>query len=204
MREEGRPLDVYAWSWPARSDDPYLWRGPAAAQLNAVAEAPAEVVAEPDAPPAPSAGEVYAIEAPPVAVAAEASAASNEPPMDAWVELPAEEEKPKRVRRPRGRKAEAAAEVSVEQPEVVETPEPAIEMGAPEPATAVQPVSEPVAEAPQSEPVAEAPETEVVPAPVSRPQLVVAVSEPAPPAAPDPAEILAPPAAPKRGWWRRG
>ena len=35
-------------------------------------------------------------------------------------------------------------------------------------------------------------------------EVVLALAEPEAPAAPDPAEILAPPAAPKRGWWRRG
>ena len=60
--------------------------------------------------------------------------------------------------------------------------------------------AEPVAE------IAAAPQPE--PEPQPEPVLATAATaepEPAPtPAAPDPAEITAPPAAPRRGWWRRG
>ncbi|MEO8926777.1 MAG: ribonuclease E/G [Caulobacteraceae bacterium] len=45
---------------------------------------------------------------------------------------------------------------------------------------------------------------EVEPAPTPAPAPVVALVAESEPATPDPAEILTPPAAPKRGWWRRG
>jgi ribonuclease E len=105
------------------------------------------------------------------------------PPADVWVELPPQDEAPKKARRPRsrGRKADA-----------------------------VEVAPEAVAEAPAVEAVEEAPlvaaDVEVAP-----PVVVEAAPEPvvepqATPIAvgPDPAEILTPPEKPKRGWWRRG
>ena len=114
------------------------------------------------------------------------------PPADVWVELPPQEEAPKKARRPRGRGRKADAADAAEAPAeaaVVETVEDAplvaadVEVAAP---VVVETAPEPVAE---PEPVA------------------VAAAEPAPaPVAvePDPAEILTPPEKPKRGWWRRG
>ncbi len=46
-------------------------------------------------------------------------------------------------------------------------------------------------------------EIEVIPAPEPERELVAVESEPAAPAEPDPNEILAPAAQPKKGWWRR-
>jgi ribonuclease E len=115
------------------------------------------------------------------------------PPADVWVELPPQDEAPKKARRPRsrGRKAadsEVAAEANVET-SVVEAVEEAplvaadVEVAAPAPVV-----------------VAPAPEPVVTPEPVA-----VAAAEPAPVVVePDPAEILTPPEKPKRGWWRRG
>jgi ribonuclease E len=107
------------------------------------------------------------------------------PPADVWVELPAQDEAPKKARRPRsrGRKtvdAEALAETAVEAP---------------------------VAEAPSVETVEETPlvaaEVEI-PAPVAEPEPVAAVESAPVAVEPDPAEIVTPPEKPKRGWWRRG
>ena len=39
---------------------------------------------------------------------------------------------------------------------------------------------------------------------VEAPAPVATIREVPPPAEPDPAEVSAPPAAPRRGWWRRG
>ncbi|KQY32258.1 ribonuclease E [Caulobacter sp. Root487D2Y] len=113
------------------------------------------------------------------------------PPADVWVELPPQDEAPKKARRPRsrGRKAadaEVPAEVTVETPTaetVEETPLVAadVEVAAP---VVVEAAPEPAAE---PEPVAVA---------AAEPALVVVES--------DPAEILTPPEKPKRGWWRRG
>jgi ribonuclease E len=111
------------------------------------------------------------------------------PPADVWVELPPQEEAPKKARRPRsrGRKtADAEAPVEVAE-EVVDTPLVAADVEVETPAPAPAPAAPPVDIAP--EPVAvSAPEPEPVP---------VAVE-------PDPAEIVTPPEKPKRGWWRRG
>jgi len=113
------------------------------------------------------------------------------PPADVWVELPAQDEAPKKARRPRsrGRKAgdaEAPAEVAVETSVVEaaeETPLVAADVEVAAPAvveTAPEPVAEP-------EPVA-----------------IAAVEPASVVVAPDAAEILTPPEKPKRGWWRRG
>lgn len=104
------------------------------------------------------------------------------PPADVWVELPPQDEAPKKARRPRSRGRKAAdAEAPTETP----------------------------VEAPAFEVVEETPlvaaEVEI-PAPVAEPEPVaVAAAEPVPVVVePDPAEILTPPEKPKRGWWRRG
>ncbi len=179
-REEGgaRQQDVYGWSWPSRSDDPYAWRGP----VQAIAPAPAN-----DAPPVI---EARAPEPEPVIeVAAETVAetpAAPETAPDIWVELPAADaEKPKRARRSRGKKADAESEAAAE---AVSAPEPEV-------------IAD-LAPEPQPEPAPE-PEPAVAAAPEPEPE-VVAVAPPAPPE-PDPNEITgtAAPAA-RRGWWRRG
>jgi len=130
------------------------------------------------------------------------------PPADVWVELPPQEDAPKKARRPRSRGRKAADEVASDA--VAETPveteveaeaEAPVEEIAPAPAPAVEDVplvaAEVEVEAPA--PVIRQVEPEAAPEPV--------VSEPvAAPAAvePDPSEISTPPEKPKRGWWRRG
>lgn len=104
------------------------------------------------------------------------------PPADVWVELPPQDEAPKKARRPRSRGRKAAdAEAPTETP--VEAP-------------AVEVVEETPLVAAEVE----------IPAPVAEPEPVaVAAAEPVPVVVePDPAEILTPPEKPKRGWWRRG
>ena len=127
------------------------------------------------------------------------------PPSDVWVELPEVTEAPKKARRPRsrGRKVEdeAGTEVAVEA--VAEAAAEAV----------VEPVAElaPVIEAPvvveaAPEPVA-MPEPVTVEAPQAPEPQALAEIEATPEAveaALHPAEILAPPEKPKRGWWRRG
>jgi ribonuclease E len=107
------------------------------------------------------------------------------PPADVWVELPPQDEAPKKARRPRSRGRKTA---DIESP--IETPveAPAVE----------------VVEAVEETPLVAA-EVEI-PAPVTEPEPVaVAAAEPVPVVVePDPAEILTPPEKPKRGWWRRG
>ena len=183
LREDARPGDVYAWSWPARpvGDDTYQWRGPAQAQFEgaaAVAAAPAPMLAAP--PPEPVAEPSPAPE--PYVQALNDDA----PGVDVWVELPPAEDKPKRPRRSRGKAAADAAPAQVEapsepEPAVFET-SPPIEAEAPEPLVAVEPPAPAPLPAPEPEPVLEA----------------------AAPAEPDPNEIVAPPASPRRGWWRKG
>ncbi len=111
------------------------------------------------------------------------------PPADVWVELPPQEDAPKKARRPRSRgrksadveaQAETGAEAAVAEV-VEEAPLVAADVDVPAPV-----VAEP---APAPEPV----------------EVAAAAPESAPVAAePDPAEILTPPEKPKRGWWRRG
>jgi ribonuclease E len=185
-REEARPGDVYAWAWPARpvGDDPYQWRGPVQAQLapTPVEASPQPVVyAEPEALPEP---EPIAAEpsGPPVSVASETAE-------DMWVELPPAEEKPKRTRSRRGRGKGAGAEAADVEAPVAESARAPTEV-----------VAEP-------EPVVTAPERVVVVAAApdeAELEPVAAAPQPAPaPRTIDPNEIVAPPAAPRRGWWRR-
>jgi ribonuclease E len=185
MRDESRPGDVYAWSWPARAvgDDPYQWRGPVQAQL-----APPQAAFESEA----SVQEPEAEEE-----TFELTAAAPEATDEVWVELPTAVEaaapKPRRTRRRRG--AAAAAEVEAEiEAEMNESPAPE----APE-AVAAEATTEVTAPEPET-PVAE-PEPEPVKATAPEP---APTNQPAPPPPYDANEIVAPPPTPKRGWWRRG
>jgi len=195
MREEPKPGDVYAWAWPARpvGDDPYQWRGPIQAQL---APPPLEAAAAP---------QPYVTETPqPEEVVQElapvAAATSND---EVWVELPPPEEAPRKGRTRRGRASARAAEPAALEP-----------TAAPEPASvqavvAAEPVSFAAAdESPQIE-VAAASEAELEVAAAAEVEAVVAAEPVAAPAEPAPRpyladEIVAPPASPRRGWWRRG
>ncbi|HVN02679.1 MAG TPA: ribonuclease E/G [Caulobacteraceae bacterium] len=191
-RDEARPGDVYAWAWPARpvGDDPYQWRGPVQAQLAPDGEQPVALAEV--APPAGAAAPAVALveEQPPHPAEA----------VDVWVELPAAEEAPRRGRARRGRSraateaTDAAAPLPTPEPEPPIAPEPvAPESLAPGPEEPEPAEPEPVA----PEPVA----VEVAPEPVAAE--ASPAKEPAPPAF-DANEIVAPPATPRRGWWRRG
>jgi ribonuclease E len=183
-REDQRPGDPYAWAWPARpvGDDAYQWRGPVQAlseDYQAPQAAPASEASAP-ALEAPAPAPTPEPEAAPAPQIVEIAGAADE---EVWVELPAPEEKPKRSRRSRSRRAETAESAE----DVAAATESAVEaVLAPEPTP--EPMPEPVLE---------------VVAPVAEPAPVVAAA-PASPPEPDPAEILSPPAAPRRGWWRRG
>jgi ribonuclease E len=121
------------------------------------------------------------------------------PPADVWVELPPQEEAPKKARRPRGRgrKADAAEAAETSADAVAEAPVAETVENAPLVAADVEvPAPAPV----EVEVEVEAAPPEPVFEPVSEP-------EPEPDAAtaePDPNEISTPPEKPKRGWWRRG
>ncbi|UTP41503.1 Rne/Rng family ribonuclease [Phenylobacterium sp. LH3H17] len=208
MRDDGRPTDVFSWTrpWVPYGDDPFVWHDPAED-----IPAPRAPVAANDERPAP---------------VAQAQPVISGPDVDVWVELPAVDDKPKKTRSRRGRgrgrgedgesPAESAVEAEApmaEAPSVEAVVEPVIEAAPePEPAVEAAPVKKPrarrtkasiAAEAAAAEAVAEtapeaAPEPEPEPAPTPAPP-VVAVREP------DPAEIGAkPPAAARKGWWRRG
>jgi ribonuclease E len=218
-RDEARSADVYAWSWPARlsGDDPYEWRGPIPRDDALTAQAE---TATPGAFAAPQAPSVEPASEPP----ASQPLASGGPMDDVWVELPAAVEKPARSRRGRGRgRGGAQDDEAIQAPDAVAAQE--IDPGAfeEEPAELVMDLEaevEPeVVEAEGVEKAAAA--TDDVDDPVIETTLVEALAAPAPVLAvvasqadvmevrkteviPDPAEIRAPPAAPKRGWWRRG
>ncbi|MGZ3370852.1 MAG: Rne/Rng family ribonuclease, partial [Caulobacteraceae bacterium] len=209
-REEVRAADPYSWVRVRvpHVDGVYGWYDPALAMPQArPAEAqPAEArqrgEARSEARPEPA----------PARVAA-APAASDQ---DIWVELPASEDKPSRSRRSRSRgrgrgaapadAAEAAViEALVEAPIVAEPePEPA-PAAEPAPAPTRSRARKPKAAAPDAAEAAviEASEPEVVMEAAAVPEPVAAVAAPAPAPEPDPNEISAPPAQPKRGWWRR-
>ncbi len=197
----GGGADVYAWSWPARlsGEDPYEWRGPI--QRLEVVEEPGATVVQPAPEPEnqPAVVAELAEMAEPLASALDMpSALLNQPLEDAWVELPEPVEKPARSRRSRGKSRVEAVEPSAELAPMELEAEPAV-MAAPEtqvtadpPATPTEPTAAPV--------VAEA---------TPEPHLELVLVAEAPSAAfvealPDPAEISAPPTAPKKGWWRRG
>jgi len=205
MREEPRAGDAYAWSWPARpvGDDPYQWRGPVQAQL-----APAEAaVAQAEVAPATTVPPAFEQPAAPAPMSFAEVESDLQPSIDdgaavdVWVELPAPEEAPRKTRARRGRgKAAATTEVVTAEAPLAE---PEI---APEPA-----MPEPVPVTAEAAPVAEVEEALVVaavaPEPVAPEPVAPESAAPEPPSAPRPVdanEIVAPPATPKRGWWRRG
>jgi ribonuclease E len=219
-REEGQAHDVYAWAWPARlsGDNPYEWRGPS--QRSApIAEAPSPVaaVAEASRPGlAPVPEETVAAAEGPLEDLTVASIGEG-PMEDVWVELPPVEEKPARTRRrrssSRGRGAAAseqdgapetpAPESEPETPQEMPGQEPPLEIPTPaeNPSGGETPTkaAEPVAEAVEAAPAAEVVELRPEPAAVESPP-----PEPEPEPVFDPAEIVAPPTSPRRGWWRRG
>ncbi|MDB5434932.1 MAG: ribonuclease, Rne/Rng family protein, partial [Phenylobacterium sp.] len=209
MREDGRPTDAFAWTrpWVPYGDDPFVWYDPSEDMKHDAASAPAPTPANDLREPPRVAAEASM----PAPSTAQHRADGEE---EIWVELPPTEDRPKRARRGRGRGrggeasvdqavAEAPAPVASLEPEAIAAPEPA---PPPEPAAAN-------ADAPPAGRKPRASRAKAKPAPVAEvaaeaaPE-VVAASEPEPiaaaPRAPDPAEISAPPAAPRRGWWRRG
>jgi ribonuclease E len=203
MREDGRPTDAFAWTrpWVPYGDDPFVWYDPS--EDMKTAPIPAN-----DGPANDTVTPRVAAEA-----AASAPSTARRTPSpdgdDIWVELPAAEDRPKRARRGRGRGrgGESAADQAV-----AEAPAPAPEpevIAAPEPEPAAEPVAadaapaakKPRASRAKAKPklVASEPEAAAAPEP-ARPEPVAAA-----PREPDPAEISAvSPAAPRKGWWRRG
>jgi ribonuclease E len=173
-REDQRPGDAYAWAWPARPV------GDDAYQWRGSVQALTE-----DRLSAPPPEPQLQAEPDPAPTAVDLPA----PDEEMWVELPATEEKPKRPRRARGKRSlpvetPAVSELETEAEAAVEA-EAEIDEGGPPPAPTLEVVAAPPVEVwPELEPALAA-------APVSPP-------------APDPAEISTPPAAPRRGWWRRG
>ncbi|OYX31485.1 MAG: ribonuclease E/G [Caulobacterales bacterium 32-69-10] len=220
-REEGgREADPYVWVGGsegappvANDEDPYVWRDPHSQRRTRPPEPVADFASEPavtEAAPVPAPeNDVYAWKAPEELDEAPVEAA----PAPEAAEAPAEA-KPKRVRS-RSRKA---APVEDAAPVVDAAPEPepvVVEAPAPEPEPVAAPVKKaraprtrkaaaPTAEA-SAAPVDAAPEPATEPEPAPEPAVVALAPPPAPaaPAQPDPAEISTPPAAPKRGWWRR-
>ncbi|THD61898.1 ribonuclease E/G [Phenylobacterium sp.] len=210
MRDDSRPVDAFSWvrPWVPYGDDPFVWYDPSEDMKKAQAPAPALSPAN-DMREAPRVAAEAAAPAP-TAIARTADGGDEE----VWVELPAAEERPKRPRRSRGRgrggadpiAAEAltpapeAEAIAATEPEPAPEPEPVVAETAPpakkprasrakaKPVAAAEPVVEAVAVAASA-----APEPEPAPKPVA-----AASREP------DPAEISAPPAAPRKGWWRRG
>ncbi len=208
MREDGRPTDVFAWTrpWVPYGDDPFVWYDPS--EDMKIAPIPANDGPANDAAEQPRIAAEAAAPAPTTARRPPASQNGGGQD-DVWVELPAAEDRPKRPRRGRGRgrAGEASADQAVAE---APTPEPEV-IAAPEPEPAPEPVA---AEAAPSGKKPRASRAKAKPVLVEAAPEAVAAPEPAPaepepvvvaPRAPDPAEITAtPPAAPRKGWWRRG
>ncbi|MDB5497521.1 MAG: ribonuclease [Phenylobacterium sp.] len=209
MREDGRPTDAFAWTrpWVPYGDDPFVWYDPSEDMKHDAASAPAPTPAN-DLREPPSVAAEASMPAPSTA---QHRADGEE---EIWVELPPTEDRPKRARRGRGRGrgGEASADQAVaEAPAPVASPEPEA-IAAPEPAPPPEPAAAnadapPAGRKPRAS-RAKAKATPVAEVAAEAAPEVVAASEPEPiaaaPRAPDPAEISAPPAAPRRGWWRRG
>jgi ribonuclease E len=214
MRDDSRPTDAFAWTrpWVPYGDDPFVWHDPAEDIRPAPLPANDAVVA-----PAPATMAETGAEAAPAPRAVTSDADETH---DIWVELPAAEDKPKKARARRGRGRGAAEEASADA--VAEVAEPVAET-APEPVAeaAPEPIAEPVAETPPAKPARARRPTKAQLAAAAAEPVVEAVAEPAPvaeaapepepvvtappaPREPDPAEITAPPAAARKGWWRRG
>lgn len=119
------------------------------------------------------------------------------PPADVWVELPPQEEAPKKARRPRSRGRKTADEAA---PEAAEAPVEVVAEAAVTPMEEVAPIAAPVVE---DAPLVAADVEVAAPAPAPQPIALEPVVAPVA-AEPDPAEISTPPEKPKRGWWRRG
>jgi len=175
LREEARPADDYGWSWPARLSG----------------EDPYEWRGPPEAAPPPSLSEApapsaahqpafeLAVETVPAAAPAAPMAAEDE---EIWVELPSEPEQPKRARRSRAKPKLAAPDEAANDVAASAADE--------RPHAEAAPAAEAEAEAKAPPP----PQVEIAPAPAPKPVR----------SAEDPAEISAPAASPRRGWWRRG
>jgi ribonuclease E len=214
MRDDSRPQDVFAWTrpWVPYGEDPFVWYDPAEDLKRAVEPAPAAANEQLPVAAQRAAEQVQA----PAPTIVRSEQGDDE---EVWVELPEAEDKPKRPRRGRGR-GRSAGGAAAEAPALTEAVEPAAPVET-APVEAAEPVEAPVAantdqpprkrsrsrkaaapaapEEPALEPVAAA-----APAPQPEPVLAEAAAETAPaPREPDPAEITSPPAAPRRGWWRR-
>ena len=195
MRDDSRPPEAFAWTrpWVPYGDDPFVWFDPA----EDLKTSSAPQAANEQGPPSRSAA---AAESAGLAPAVAQAAPSD---VDIWVELPAEDDKPKRSRRGRGR-VRGAEPQSAPEPPAAEASAPVD--AAPEVEEEPAPAKKPSRRRPPAK--AKAPEPERVAEPL--PELATAAAEPAgaeppaPAAAQDPAEISTPPASPRRGWWRRG
>jgi ribonuclease E len=210
VREEATTNAPYGWARMRAPDgDPYVWLDPATV-LDGGREDREQARTE-AAPRAP----------------ASASAAGGD---DIWVELPAKEDKPSRSRSRRRRRGEKSADKPI--PETADAATP-VETAAPvsvEPAPSESPptaetIGEPASEKPEKRSRTRKPKTPVKTAESKEPESVspvVAAEDEAPPPetrpetetkksakpepkaeGPDPAEIKAPPAKPKSGWWRK-
>lgn len=228
MRDD-RPADAFAWvrPWVPYGDDPFVWYDPSE-DMKRAAE-PANDGPAPERPnERPRDRNDGRRQRPAAAEAAPVVARTIEPAGDdveMWVELPAIEDRPKRARRPRGRGrgaattdavgAEVAADGVTEAPAADDAPvaeaAPVADEVAPAPVVAEEaaaPVKKPRSRSRKTAaPVEAAPEPTVaeVVAFESAPDVTPEPEAPPPaPKAPDPAEISAPPTAPRKGWWRRG
>ncbi|HLZ77061.1 Rne/Rng family ribonuclease [Phenylobacterium sp.] len=214
MRDDSRPVDAFSWvrPWVPYGDDPFVWYDPSEDMKKAQEPRPANDMPAREEREQPRVAAEAAAPAPTTLARAEGS------DEDVWVELPAAEDRPARARRGRGRgrgrggdaqpsdQAVAEAPTAAPEPDAAVEPEPA-----PEPvAEAAPPAKKPRASRAKTKPAAAEAATEAAPEPVAAPEAPAPAPAPArkpvaaKPREPDPAEITTPPAAPRKGWWRRG
>ena len=195
-REDGRPMDAFSWvrPWVPYGEDAFVWHDPAD-DMKPAAPAP-EKTERAERPARPERSRVE------TAAAIETARVEE----DIWVELPAVEEKPKRTRTRRGRGGSEAAAVetaATDAPEEIGAVVDQVAEDAAEP-DVVEAPAKPVrarrTRAAKAEPATETVEAPAVPETHPEPETV---KEAVVPREPDPAEISAPPASPRKGWWRR-
>ena len=208
-REDGRPMDAFSWvrPWVPYGEDAFVWHDPAEDMKPAAPAAERQERPErqdrperqgrPERTPRPDRQDLAS--APQPAVLVEASGVEE----DIWVELPAIEEKPKRARPRRGRSTpELAVDIVTEEvaAEPVVLPEATVEPEVIEEVPAAKPARARRTKAAKAEATSDPAAVEPVPVTTPEPEPVMEAPKPR---EPDPAEISAPPATPRKGWWRR-
>jgi ribonuclease E len=211
VRDDGRPVDAYAWvhAHPSRrpnpSEDPYAWRdphAPNASREDRLIETRAERIGV-AAAEAPGPSALAPLPGPQTVVEPGAEADPyvwSATPDDGGDEVVTGRRR-ERVRRGRGRRGRGTERGDIATAsEDAESPAPEAEADATP--DAFEPEVEPAPTAPA--PLESAPETVAEEVLATVDEALFVEPQPQPEPEPDPNEITTPPATPRRGWWRRG